>query len=414
MKRTHIAFLLVLPTGCAGLVGVPDLTYESGQAAEAGASDAAFERSSPADGAPIDIDTGVNDASADAPSTCAATVDLSKDGQNCGRCGHDCLGGQCGGGQCAPKLLSGQMSGAEQLLVTGTDIFITNYGNGSVIRVGKTNQTASPIVSGQGSPQGLATDGTNLFWANEDFAGDGTGTDPSWGGIWACTLPACTTSRLIRQGDQPASLAYSAGFLYYVEHNGFTVDQVKPDGTMFKTLASPTQPFAVGVDSSNVYYSTNNGNLDRVALTGGTEQTMGPYEIGAIHGLIALDADRVYWAYTSDNGTGHVYSAPKTAGALTTPRSTLRTPARGRTTRTTETVKSSPARKPVVTRRARSFSPKASARRGGSRSTGTLSTSSPKGRRSIPAMESSIGSPSRSAGRRPDGVHRPERGTIGA
>lgn len=177
MKRVRIAmFASIVATGCAGLIGVPDLSYDE----TAGGTDgAALDGTTPGDG----FDAGpvtTNDAN-----TCGANLDT--DLRNCGRCGHDCSGGQCAGGLCT---LTPELPGATTLALSGSTLFIGLIGDPDtsnrqgVVSCPTSGCTTAlvppsqvtPTDAGSIEPYGLAVNDTSVFM-----------TDYYNGGIWRVT-----------------------------------------------------------------------------------------------------------------------------------------------------------------------------------------------------------------------------------
>ncbi|MBN9165771.1 MAG: hypothetical protein BGO98_20355 [Myxococcales bacterium 68-20] len=300
MKRARIFLSLGILTGCAGLIGVPDLTFD--EQAEQGSPDG----STSVDGSrTIDGSTPI-DGSAPA---CDESK-LQTDPKHCGRCGHDCLGGACNAGKCESVVVKGGLENPVDLVADATSVYVTTRANGTVLRIAKADGKTDVLASGHKEARGVTLDGQNLFWSNFDY--DGDGGDGYWGGVWGCALPACSDTRLVATGDHAAYVRFSGGFLYFAENNNGVVVRVKPDGSMRANVGSGNKPFSVAVDSTHVYFQTNTNNFQRALLDGGSQEPVGPLENGGSMGLVTLDAERVYWAY-SEYATpkGHVYSALK-------------------------------------------------------------------------------------------------------
>jgi hypothetical protein len=105
------------------------------------------------------------------PNACST---LSNDGNNCGACGHSCLGGVCSNGSCLPVTLAKipATSRAAGLAVNSTTVFTTVPGNGlsswSLYGVAKTavNASPSPILTaaaGNNTTGFLGANDTVLF-----------------------------------------------------------------------------------------------------------------------------------------------------------------------------------------------------------------------------------------------------------
>ncbi len=293
--------LVVALTGCAGLIGVPDLTFDE----QAGQGNP--DGSTTGDGATAGDGSVTGDGS---PVPACDETKLQTDANHCGRCGHSCLGGACNAGKCESVVVRGGLENPVDLAVDATHVYVTARGNGAVLKIAKADGKTDVLASGHEEARGVTLDGQNLFWSNRDFPGDGG--DGSWGGVWGCTLPACTDKRLVTEGDWAANVRFAGGFLYFAENNNGTVVRVKPDGSMRAPVATGNKPWSVAVDATHLYFTANTGYLQRTPLAGGTPENVGPLDMGGPSGFVTLDDERVYWAY-ADYATpaGHVLSALK-------------------------------------------------------------------------------------------------------
>src|SRR5579883_758760 len=117
-------------------------------------------------------------------------VDLRTDAQNCGACGHDCLGGACIDGACQPAVLA---SGLQQ-------------------------------------PTAIAVDGcaNMVFWTNQ------TKVNPQGGTVMSCSTDvgtcAQTPTTIAVAEQQPFAIAIDADYVYFSTIAGFgTVRQCRRD-----------------------------------------------------------------------------------------------------------------------------------------------------------------------------------------
>lgn len=311
MKRIHLAFSFVaVLTGCAGLIGVPDLEIDEGGGGQldGAASDGSVDPSK--DGSAPGTDGG------DASTTCDPSQ-LATDAKNCGRCGHDCLGGACNAGKCASVLVQGGLSNPDDLVVDSANVYVTARGNGTVLRIPKDGSAASVLATGQTEARGVTLDDTKtrLYWSNLDFPGDGVGEEYV-GGVWGCTLPACADKGSVTTGDWASNVRFFGGKLYFAENNNSSVVSVAQNGTGRTALVdNATKPFSLAVDGQFVYYEAFSG-VERVPVAGGaTEEIDGIYSDADTLGFITVDNDRVYYAYIAEGGGGHVRSVLKASPA---------------------------------------------------------------------------------------------------
>lgn len=326
-------------------------------------------------------DAGVDDApvkeagsSVDASSG-DASCDLSAvmtDPNNCGACGHECLGAKCTGGKCESMVLAsnqtqpttvtvadgtlywawhdgtirscevascatttkelaapdtrvdGGYSGAstytETLLVDATHLYWAAYYTGYIFRcaragcsgTGPEKWMARPSLA---APTGLAMDGTRVYWTDQ------SGIQ----GVWSCLKgPSCVPVFVAKSEPIfPRSIAVGGvndTLLYWVsagqagEPPG-TLSQVAKDAA--DAAASTTQdkivaPTSLVATQVNVYYTSDGDGGASGAIFKGLAANQAGAQLFAT-GLdrptsITLDSTRVYWA---ESGGGRVMSCPR-------------------------------------------------------------------------------------------------------
>lgn len=213
--------------------------------------------------------TGMNAAPEGAPDAACTPcptgcVDTNSDGDNCGACGHSCLGATCSGGACVAVILT---TGAPaDLAVDQTNVYWTDGTNGNVKRCpiagcsdgGETLFVGSGAnLGGAGLVAGIALQGSRVVFA-ENTAGMGE--------VYACPTDGC--------GTAPAPFARETG----------------------------GQVGAVAADATNVYWTST---LDQSVHECPIDGCAGPYPtalaIGSVNaldpwGLVVRDG-RFYFAY---------------------------------------------------------------------------------------------------------------------
>lgn len=295
--RLLLAGALVL-TGCSALIGVNDIFLDpnaalpgEGGASETGTSDGPLRETGSEGG------------------TC--TADLQVDKKNCGRCGHDCLGGNCAAGKCELVALAGSLAAPTALALDATYVYVANSGDNTVVRIPKTGGNVEQLVTGWSTMLGVTVSGTSLFWSSNTGFGDGGGGN--FGGLWTCTLPACTDKKNVSTAGYVRHLDARNGYVYYGTMSD--VRRVKADGTAEQILApSVNQTWSVAADATHVYYNSNQNSLQRVLVGGGGEEPVGPL-IANYVGFVAVDSQRFYWAYVDVSKKGQILSGLKTAPA---------------------------------------------------------------------------------------------------
>ena len=161
---------------------------------------------------------------------------------------------------------------------------------------------------------GVAVSESTLFWSADDTLGDAG--DGNFGGVWKCTLPACSDKKLVSTVGRVRHMAVKSGYVYYASEDA--VRRVKVDGTDDQLLVGGVnQPFAVAADATHVYYNSNQNSLERVPIAGGASESVGPLN-STFYGFVALDTQHFYWAFTDVSSKGQVYAGLKSTPATRT------------------------------------------------------------------------------------------------
>lgn len=286
--------------GCSALIGVRDIYLDENSANDGGSSGATSSGGSSGS-------SGGNDGGTDAPIACNA--DLENDPAHCGRCGHDCLGGTCTAGKCGPVTLASGLVNPNTIALDAMNVYTTTYGDGRVLRVAKDGSSTTPLASGMEKSSGVAVAGNVLFWTNADFTFNDAG---AWGGVFKCTLPACSDRTLVRAYDIPNNLSEVNGNIFVSVRNDAEIRRVNANGTGDILIATTNQPFGLACDPNHCYYTSAQPNLYRALADGGRGETA----VGALDssfiGYVTVDADRYYWTYTQENtNKGKVFSGLK-------------------------------------------------------------------------------------------------------
>ena len=197
-------------TGCNALLDVKDIYFvdpnaDGGSAGADGSTDA-----------PSNVEGSTGDAGTES-STCVA--DLTTDPKNCGRCGHDCVGGTCAAGKCAAVEL-GMVSGApfddlvvtDQFLFVSTRVTLTTQ-SGGVWRLGKSGGTPEPYVTLRYA-RGLAIFTDKLYFVVDD---NPAGTPGQSGGLYSCPIvgAAPCVPTLIASATGPRAVTVDQNKVYY-------------------------------------------------------------------------------------------------------------------------------------------------------------------------------------------------------
>src|SRR5262245_11453638 len=91
-------------------------------------------------------------------------VDVVSNSENCGECGHSCLGGACELSTCQPVVLAAGQGGPRGIAVDEQNVYWANENDGTVMGVRKSGGPVFKIATGQKTPSAVATDGTLVYW----------------------------------------------------------------------------------------------------------------------------------------------------------------------------------------------------------------------------------------------------------
>jgi hypothetical protein len=298
----------------------------------------------PEDTHPVDapFDAQV-DSSTGPDSSC--TAGSQTDPHNCGSCGHDCLLGACQAGVCQAFTIGSSVTAYDMIVSNGTlywvdeqstvwtcaiknnacsaqtfaagqstperitlggsgngTVYWSNYGSGSgsdgtIVSLPLAGGTPSTLASGLWTPQGIAADGTYVFWA-ESYA-------PIPQIVRRPVGSATTTSLPTGASSAPTAVAVGAGTIYWsdaVAGTGGSVD-TSPEGSLSVTSLQGGQasPWDIAVDATYLYWVdyANPGTVWQYTINGGGQkQQLGTGDIKPVR--IASDAANAYWI---DEGT---------------------------------------------------------------------------------------------------------------
>jgi hypothetical protein len=237
-------------------------------------------------------------------------VDTSSDGQNCGSCRHDCLGGGCIGGICQPVTLAAAAgASAPSLVVDANNVYWNSNTLGSVFYCPKTGgcgngETLYTVPTSYGNELlALATDNTNLYTVVNAVYFARITTNPPGGAFWKVSSPYVW------------SMAFDTVNAWVYLRGSTSIARVKPDGTQFTNFAT-VGAAAMAVDSQNLYLA----DADRVvacALTG-TTCSMAPVMTVSGPSSVYSDGTSVWVASfntTTNSGTISRCSVNKDCGA---------------------------------------------------------------------------------------------------
>ena len=306
---------------CNAIIGTRDhVTYDAN--AEAGSSGssgtAGSSGSSGAAGSPGAAgSSGTPGSSDDAGGDAGACVNTTSNPLHCGRCNHDCLGGDCNGGVCMPVVLVAAVGHPLGIATLGDDLYVADY----LGYVGRINRHGPPApltmlydytqAPGEepDSPVALTVDAQRFYFASEND------------GVYSCPLTGCADGGPTHSFAQAGTdLSQTTGLSLtndarLIGANNTEFDVAPVTGTM-TTLSNTNNAYKVLVDGTNMYF-TRAGTM-AVALTSGSNSRDVDPLADQYSGHLAASTDRVFWTSANNAQTGHVRSILKAdAGGLT-------------------------------------------------------------------------------------------------
>jgi hypothetical protein len=288
---------------CSAIIGTRDLFYEEG--ADGGGIDG---------GSGSDAGGGGTDGSSttdggpgtDGGGPCG---DTTMNADHCGRCDHSCLGGTCSGGKCQPVALTTGAS-PRHVALDNTHVFYVDSKNAHVGQLNKDGSAKVDLALGgtkNNYPQGLAIDGTNVYWGGID------------GVLFRCAIGGCANAPTgVANTTSFRDLVVDATNVYWIEDtspNRIKVASKTGTNQNGTQLASAASFNRLAQDTDYLYASGDDGTIRRIAKSNGALTTVGQAAASSLS--IAVDGTSVYFSDGDDPAS--INRAAKTGGANGTP-----------------------------------------------------------------------------------------------
>ncbi len=280
-------------------------------------------------------------------STCIDDASLLTDANNCGTCGHSCLGGTCGAGKCQPFAIATGLISPFSMATTDTEsyLYVGGATGGKYIYKiakdgsGTTTIGPSPTQSwgiGEdpqnayvytGSGYKVPTDGGVYVQLPGGAGGNNVRADATHAYFGGCTsaLDICASPidggapTLIYDGGGAYALSIDSTYAYTAPAAGL-IRVPLAGGPIDLLVAGASTTYALENDGALIYWG--GAGVYKVPIDGGTDSQIVPN--GANVYFMAIDATNVYWTSQS---TSTVNMVAKTGGAVTQLASGMSNPA---------------------------------------------------------------------------------------
>lgn len=270
-----------------------------------------------ASGAATSPDSGATDAAADAdaPASTCPGASLMSDARNCGRCGHDCLGGACESGQCQPYVFAEGLVTPIALAVTKSTVYLAEAKT-RVTAIDRASGAKRTIASGQKFPLFISATDESITWSNGgdlESSGSTLSFVPGTGSVMLVAGGAAPVV-LAKDLDSPGGLAHSSGRVFWADFNG--LHSVALDGTDARVLTTGT-PYGLALAEPEVFFTNyaESGAVRAVPMAGGPSRLVASKQLNP--SWIAVDATHAYWtSFSTTPDAGGVYRALKAGGSV--------------------------------------------------------------------------------------------------
>jgi len=234
---------------------------------------------------------------------------------NCGACAAKCLGAApCEAGACigVTELWAGPPGaglGASFITLDQGTIYWTagDTDTGVVMRVPTLGGNAVVLASDQPAPYGIATDGTNVYWANRNDAS-----------IMKVAIGGGQPIEIASDVPTPLGVAVDASFVYWSQRDDSTMNstirRVVKAGSLDPipelVPLGAASPLGIALDATSIFWADRFGSIQRAPINGGSPTELAspmqsdPY-------LIAIDGVNVYW---TDHDGAAVMQVSKAGG----------------------------------------------------------------------------------------------------
>jgi hypothetical protein len=219
-------------------------------------------------------------------------------GDNCGACGHSCLGSTCTEPNCDPAILQfGQV--ASGIASDGTNVYWTSNSGGIVSKCAAASCGSTIVTLATGtSPESVAVDASHVYW-----------TDSGAGTVMSCPLAGCggAPATLYSGATGPSGIATDGASVYWTNASNGVVAKCPLTGcggSPPTVLATGTAPAGIAVGSGYAVWTDHGAGKVMTCATGGCGGS--PTQLAAGQVLTWTNSkDGVAWSLAVAGGTAY-------------------------------------------------------------------------------------------------------------
>ena len=142
------------------------------------------------------------------------------------------------------------LTGTGALGESSGQIFWAAGSQGTLWAANLDGTSAQPIVLRQADPQGVAADGSHIYWV-------ANGTNGTNGSIWEANLDGSDATPVVIHQANPWGVAVGASHIYWTDTTTGTVNEANLDGTSPQAIVTgQSHPFGVAVSADHLYWSS--------------------------------------------------------------------------------------------------------------------------------------------------------------
>lgn len=169
--------------------------------------------------------------------------------------------------------------------VKGSYVFWTNWGAGTIQRVGLSGGTPVELSSGENLPHRIVSDGTNVWWTS-------IGNDA----VRRADIDGSNVTTVADGQVDSLGVAIDETHVYWSNQGDKAISRASfTTGSITVLASAPNIPAGIAVDDTHVYFTDGHptGAVRRVPKAGGSIETLGADQDSPLY--VAVDGDSVFW-----------------------------------------------------------------------------------------------------------------------